>query len=37
VINKDLDVAGKYIETAWNIEMRNGGTMSHSCRKAVSI
>ena len=37
VINKDLDVAGKYVETAWNIEMRNGGTMSHSCRKAVSI
>lgn len=37
VINKDLDVSGKYIETAWNIEMKNGGAMSHTCRKAVSI
>ncbi len=37
VINKDLDVAGKYVETAWNIEMVCGGAMTHSCRKAVSI
>lgn len=37
VINKELDVAGKYIETAWNIEMKTGGAMSHTCRKAVSL
>lgn len=37
IINKDLDVSGKYVEEAWNIEMKTGGTMSHTCRKAVSI
>lgn len=35
--NKELDVTGKFIETAWSIDMRVGGTMSHTCRKAVSI
>lgn len=37
IVNKDLDVTGKYIETAWHIEMKTGGTMSHTCRKAVSL
>lgn len=35
--NKELDVSGKFIETAWSINMTVGGTMSHTCRKAVSI
>ena len=37
VINKDLDVQGKYIELAWHLEMTVGGRMSHTCRRAVSI
>lgn len=35
--NKELDVAGKFIETAWSINLSVGGAMSHTCRKAVSI
>lgn len=35
--NKELDVSGKFIETAWSIDMRVGGIMTHTCRKAVSI
>lgn len=35
--NKELDVSGKFIETAWSIDMSVGGTMTHTCRKAVSI
>lgn len=37
VDNKDLAVSGKYIETAWHLDMEVGGTMSHTARKAVSI
>lgn len=37
IVNKDLDVAGKYIELAWHIDLRIGGRMSHTCRRAVSI
>lgn len=35
--NKDLGVSGKYIETAWRLQMSNGGTMSHTARRAVSV
>ena len=35
--NKGLGISGKYIETAWSINMSVGGTMSHTCRRAVSI
>lgn len=35
--NKDLNVSGKYIETAWRMEIQNGGIMTHTARKAVSI
>ena len=37
IINKDLDIQGKYIELAWSLEMKVGGRMSHTCRRAVSI
>lgn len=35
--NKELDISGKYIETAWRITLKSGGTMSHTCRKAVYL
>lgn len=37
VDNSELDVAGKYIETAWEMDLRTGGKMKHQCRKAVSV
>lgn len=37
LINKDLDISGKYIETAWHMELKVGGTMKHICKKAVSV
>ena len=37
VINKDLDVQGKFIEQSWHLEMKVGGRMQHICQKAVSI
>lgn len=37
IINKDLQIQGKYIEQAWSLEMKVGGRMSHTCRRAVSI
>lgn len=35
--NSELDVAGKYIETAWEMELWTGGRMTHKCKKAVSL
>ncbi len=35
--NSELDVAGKYIETAWQMELWTGGKMTHKCKKAVSL
>ena len=35
--NSEINVSGKYIETAWNMDLSSGGTMQHLCRKAVSI
>lgn len=37
IINKDLDIQGKFIEQSWNLEMKVGGRMRHVCQKAVSI
>lgn len=37
VDNDELDVAGKYIETGWQMELTIGGKMKHLCRKAVSL
>lgn len=32
-----LEASGKYIETAWEMNLTIGGKMRHVCRKAVSI
>ena len=37
IINKDLNVQGKYIELSWHLDMQVGGHMRHICRRAVSI
>ena len=37
VDNSELDIAGKYIETAWEMELKTGGIMKHLCRKAVGL
>lgn len=37
IINKDLDVQGKYVELSWHLDMKVGGRMRHICRRAVSI
>lgn len=37
VDNIELDIAGKYIETAWEMQLWTGGKMKHKCRKAVSL
>lgn len=34
--NKDLNVQGKYIELAWNMNLENGGSMRHTCRKVIA-
>lgn len=37
IINKDLDIQGKYIELSWHLDMSVGGRMQHICRRAISI
>lgn len=37
VINKDLDIQGKYIEQSWRLDMTLGGHMQHICKRAVSL
>ena len=37
VEDKELDIAGKYTETAWEMELWTGGKMKHKCRKAVGL
>ena len=37
VQNSELDVSGKYIQTAWEMDLSVGGCMKHLCRKAVSL
>lgn len=35
LINKDLEISGKYIEQSWKMQLNIGGSMIHTCRKAV--
>lgn len=35
--NKEINVSGKFIETAWEMDLSVGGRMRHTCRKAVQI
>ena len=35
--NSEIDVNGKYIETAWDMDLRTGGKMRHILKKAVSL
>ena len=35
--NSEIDVAGKFIETAWDMDLRIGGKMRHLCKRAVSL
>lgn len=37
IINKDLDVQGKYIELSWHLDLTVGGHMQHICRRAISL
>ena len=37
IINKDLEIQGKYIELSWHLDMSVGGRMQHICRRAISI
>lgn len=37
IINRDLDIQGKFIEQSWHLDMEIGGRMRHVCQKAVSI
>ena len=37
IVNKDLGVQGKYVELSWTLDMKVGGKMQHTCRRAVSI
>lgn len=33
----ELDIAGKYTEIAWEMDLWTGGKMKHQCRKAVGL
>lgn len=35
--NREINVNGKYIETAWEMNLTIGGRMRHMCRKAVYV
>ena len=35
--NSEINVSGKYIETAWDMDLRTGGKMRHILKKAVSL
>lgn len=37
VDNGELQLSGKYIETAWRVSLRSGATMTHTARKAVNL
>ncbi len=37
VVDNELDVAGKFIEESWNMNLQLGGHMKHVLRKVVSI
>ena len=33
----ELDIAGKYTEISWEMDLWTGGRMKHQCRKAVGL
>lgn len=35
--NDELELTGKYVETAWSMDLKVGGKMRHTCRRAVSL
>ena len=35
--DKELDIAGKYTEISWEMDLWTGGRMKHQCRKAVGL
>lgn len=35
--NREINVNGKFIETAWEMDLSVGGRMRHTCRKAVMV
>ena len=37
VVDKELDISGKFIEESWNVQLTNGGRMKHVLRKVVAI
>lgn len=37
VINSELGMSDKYVETAWKMELKAGGKMAHTMRKAVPL
>ncbi len=37
VINNELGISDKYVETAWEMELKAGGKMVHTMRKAVPL
>lgn len=37
VINKELDLSGKYVEEAWHMDLSLGGRMTHTARKVYSL
>lgn len=37
VDDSELDIAGKYTEIAWEMDLWTGGKMKHQCRKAVGL
>lgn len=37
VINSELGISDKYVETAWKMELKVGGKMAHTMRKAVPL
>lgn len=37
VEHSDFDIAAKYMESSWEMELQPGGKMKHSCRRVITI
>lgn len=37
IVNKELGISGKCIETAWRMDLKVGGTMTHTVRKEATL
>ena len=37
VINSELEIAGKYIEESWHLDLSLGGHMTHTARKVINL